>query len=187
MDEPMFEIKSKNQRALLTNNFSQLMVNLNWTSAVDFDLFAVYETKSGQVGIVYYGDQGDLNRHPYIQLSDDAGVDDQAGDNQETMVIAQLKDMKYIWVCAWDYNQVQRGSEGRFDQCDLHMAIISDREEFKIPLDSTRQGNTALILTIDNTSPITSSLINSSEVTTLQGLNPTALVSFLRGTLSGAV
>lgn len=182
----MFEIKSKNQSALLTKNFTQLMVNLNWTSAIDFDLFAVYETKSGQVGIVYYGDQGDLNRPPYIQLSDDAGVDDQEGDNQETMVIAQLNDMKYVWVCAWDYNRVQQGSQGRFDQCDLHMSVLSDRDEFKIPLDNTRQGNTALILTIDNSSPIASTLINSSEVTTLQGLNPNMLVAFLRGTLTSS-
>lgn len=180
----MFELKSKNQRAMLTKDFTQLMVNLNWTSAIDFDLFAVYETKSGQVGIVYYADQGDLNRHPYMQLSDDAGVDDEEGDNQETMVVAQLNDMKYVWVCAWDYNRVERGTEGRFDQCDLHMSVISDRDEFKIPLDTHRHGNTALVLTIDNSSPITSSLINSSEVTTLKGLNANSLVAFLRSTLS---
>ena len=182
----MFEIKSKNESALLARNFSQLMVNLNWTSPVDFDLFAVYETKSGQVGIVYYGDQGDLNRHPYMQLSEDAGIDDQGGDNQETMIIAQLDEMKYVWVCAWDYNMVKGGRAGRFDDCDLHMSVLSDQSEFKIPLDTHALGNTALVLTIDNTSMITSSLINSSEVMTLKGLDPNALVSFLRGTLSNS-
>jgi tellurite resistance protein TerA len=179
----MFEIKSKNQSALLASNFTQLMVNLNWTSAVDFDLFAVYETKTGKVGIIYYGDQGDLNRFPYMQLSDDAGQGDEGGDNQETMIIAQLTEMKYVWVCAWDYNQVERGSKGRFDRCDLNMTVISDKGEFKVPLDSNIQGNTALVLTIDNTNPIVSSLINSSEVTTLQGLNSTQLVSFLKSSV----
>ena len=179
----MFEIKSKDESALLARNFKQLMVNLNWTSAVDFDLFAVYETKTGQIGIVYYGDQGDLNRLPYMQLSEDAGQGDEGGDNQETMLIAQLNEMKYVWVCAWDYNKVRSGEQGRFDSCDLHMTVISDQSEFKIPLDSNLFGNTAHILTIDNTNLIASSLINSSNVTTLRGLDSGALVSFLRSNL----
>ena len=180
----MFEIKSKNESALLARNFSQLMVNLNWTTAVDFDLFAVYESKSGKVGIVYYGDQGDLNQSPWMQLSEDAGIDDQGGDNQETMIIAKLDDMKYVWICAWDYNMVKTGREGRFDGCDLHMTVLSENNEFKIPLDTKDFGNIALVLTIDNTNLIASSLINSSEVSTLKGLDPNSLVTFLQSTLN---
>jgi uncharacterized protein involved in tellurium resistance len=180
----MFEIKAKNQSALLTRDFTQLMVNLNWTSAIDFDLFAVYETKAGRIGIVYYADQGDLNRFPFMQLSEDQGEGDQGGDNQETMVIASLEDMQYVWVCAWDYNCVSQGIQGRFDRSDLNMTVMSDKGEFKLPLTDKNHGNTALVLTIDNTNFAASKLINSSEITTLNGLNPNQLVQFLKANLS---
>ena len=182
----MFEIKSKNQSAVISSNFSQLMVNLSWTTPVDFDLFAVYETKQGRLGIVYYGDMGDLNRFPSMQLSGDEGVGDTGGDNQESLIISSLTDMNYVWVCAWDYNAVTQSRKGRFDNCDLHMTVIDDKGEYKLPLVDQRQGNTALVLTIDNTSPVLSKLINSSEVTTLSGLNPSELMGFLKSTLSAA-
>ena len=180
----MFEIKSKNESAVISSNFSQLMVNLNWTTPVDFDLFAVYESKQGRLGIVYYGDMGDLNRFPSMQLSGDEGVGDTGGDHQESLIISSLADMKYVWVCAWDYNAVTQSLQGRFDNCDLNMTVIDDKGEYKLPLVDQRQGNTALVLTIDNTSPVLSKLINSSEVTTLSGLNPTELMGFLKSTLS---
>lgn len=180
----MFEIKSKNESAAISSNFTQLMVNLNWTTAIDFDLFAVYESKQGKLGIVYYGDMGDLNGFPFMQLSGDEGVGDTGGDNQESLIISSLSEMKYIWVCAWDYNAVMQSKRGRFDDCDLNMTVIDDKGEYKLPLVDSRQGNMALVLTIDNTSPVLSKLINSSEVTTLSGLNPTSLVAFLKGTLN---
>ena len=182
----MFEIKSKNQSAVISSNFSQLMVNLNWTTPIDFDLFAVYETQQGRLGIVYYGDMGDLNRSPHMQLSGDEGVGDAGGDNQESLIISSLTEMKYVWVCAWDYNAVTQSSKGRFDNCDLNMTVIDDKGEYKIPLVDHRQGNTALVLTIDNSSPVLSKLVNSSEVTTLSGLNPTELMAFLKNTLNTA-
>ncbi len=181
----MFEIKAKHQAAMISSNFTQLMVNLNWTSAIDFDLFAVYESKAGRVGIVYYGDMGDLNRSPFMQLSGDEGVGDEGGDNQETLIISSLSEMKYVWVCAWDYNAVMGSRAGRFDTCDLNMTVVDDKGQYKLPLVDTRQGNMALVLTIDNSSPVLSKLVNSSEITTLRGLDPNALVSFLKGTLSG--
>lgn len=182
----MFEIKAKHQTAMISSNFTQLMVNLNWTSAVDFDLFAVYETKGGRIGIVYYGDMGDLNRAPFMQLSGDEGVGDKGGDNQETLIISSLSDMRYVWVCAWDYNSVMGARAGRFDNCDLNMTVVDDKGQYKLPLVDHRAGNTAVVLTIDNSSPVLSKLINSSEVTTLRGLDPSALVSFLKGTLTRA-
>ena len=181
----MFEIKSKQESAVISSNFSQLMVNLNWTSAIDFDLFAVYESKLGKLGIVYYGDMGDLNKSPFMLLSEDEGVGDQGGDNQESLIISSLSEMRYVWVCAWDYNAVTQSRQGRFDNSDLNMTVIDDQGEYKIPLVDHSHGNMALVLTIDNTSPVLSRLVNSSEVTTLNGLNPTELIQFLKTTLSG--
>lgn len=183
----MFEIKSKNESAVISSNFSQLMVNLNWTTPIDFDLFAVYETKAGRLGIVYYGDMGNLNQFPFMLLSGDEGVGDTGGDNQESLVISSLSEMKYVWVCAWDYNAVTQAKRGRFDNCDLNMTVIDDRGEYKLPLVDHRQGNMALVLTIDNSSPVLSKLVNSSEVTTLAGLNPSEVVMFLKNTLQTPV
>ena len=76
--------------------FKQLMVSMKWTTAADFDLAAAYEDKNGKNGLVYFGELGDLNAFPFMQLSGDEGVGDKGGENEETMRITKMDDMKYI-------------------------------------------------------------------------------------------
>jgi len=76
--------------------FKQLMVAMKWTTAADFDLAAAYENKEGKQGMVYFGELGDLNKFPFMQLSGDEGVGDSGGDNEETMRITKLDDMNYV-------------------------------------------------------------------------------------------
>jgi uncharacterized protein involved in tellurium resistance len=189
----MFTIKEKvvltqNMKALLPKNFKQVMVSLSWTSAIDFDLFAVYESKQGKLGIVYFNDLGNLNSFPYIKLSGDEGVNDKAGDNEESLLISSLSEMKYIWICTWDYEKVLKNQVGRFDTSDIKATVVDDsNNEITIPLVDQKNGNTALIFTIYCSSAITSEVINNSNVTTLNGLNPNVLVEFLKNTVKTMV
>ena len=66
-------------------NFKQLLVTMKWTTAADFDLAAAYEGKDGKKGMVYFGDLGNLNSFPFMQLSGDEGQGDTGGDNEEQM------------------------------------------------------------------------------------------------------
>lgn len=175
----MFTLKEKDSNAYLSD-FSQLMVNMTWTTAQDFDLFAVYETKSGSRNIVYYDTPGDLNDFPYMKLSGDAGVDEQAGDNVESLTIVDLSQMKYVWLCCWDYNKVTSGTPISFGNSDLKIAVMDDTgQNFEVPMASFDNGNVVCIATIDNSSPISTKLHNSSKVSTLRGLDPESLMSFL--------
>src|SRR5210317_1849548 len=102
------DLKQKGTEANV-GGFKQLMVSMKWTTAADFDLAAAYESKDGKQGLVYFGDLGDMNEFPYMQLSKDEGVGDKGGDNEETMRITRLDDMNYVWILCWDYGMVQSG------------------------------------------------------------------------------
>ena len=149
----------------------QLMVTLKWTTAADFDLAAAYETKEGKQGLLYFGDKGDLNAFPFMELSGDEGIGDTGGDNEETMRITKLDDMKYVWIVCWDYGQVQNGAPARFKDSDVTINIMDDQgTSHDVVLDTGEVGNIAVIATIDNSSPIGAKLINTSKAGTLKGL-----------------
>jgi len=164
------ELKQKGSEANV-GGFKQLMISMKWTTAADFDLAAAYEDKSGKQGLIYFGELGDLNAFPFMQLSGDEGVGDKGGENEETMRITKLDDMKYVWIICWDYGKVQDGSPARFKGSDVRLSLMDDRgTTHNVTLDTGDMGNVALIATIDNSSPIGAKLINSSKAGTLKGL-----------------
>jgi tellurite resistance protein TerA len=164
------ELKQKGTSANV-GGFKQLMVTMKWTTAADFDLGAVYETKEDKKGIVYFGDMGDLNNFPYMQLSGDEGVGDTGGDNEEVMRITKLDEMKYVWIMCWDYGKVQDGAPARFKDSDISLSVMDDKgTTHNVTLDTGDMGNVALLATIDNSAPIGAKLINTSKAGTLKGL-----------------
>jgi tellurite resistance protein TerA len=164
------ELKQKGAEANV-GEFEQLMVSMKWTTAADFDLAAAYEAKDGKQGLVYFGELGDLNAFPFMQLSGDKGVGDTGGDNEETMRITKLDDMKYVWLLCWDYGKVKDGTPARFKDSDVSLSVMDDKgTSHDVNLDTGDMGNVALLATIDNTSPIGVKLINASKAGTLKGL-----------------
>ncbi len=163
------ELKQKGQEAFIP--LKQLMVTMKWTTAADFDLAAVYEGKNGTQGLVYFGDLGDMNTFPYMQLSGDEGVGDKGGDNEETMRITRLDEVNYVWIICWDYGKVQSGQGARFADSDVKLTIVDDTgKSVSVSLDTGDTGNVACIATIDNSSPMGGKLINTSQAGTLKGL-----------------
>ncbi len=164
------ELKQKGAEANV-GGFKQLMVSMKWTTAADFDLAAMYEAKDGKQGLIYFGELGDLNAFPFMQLSGDEGVGDAGGDNEETMRITNLDDMKYVWLLCWDYGKVKDGTPARFKDSDVSLSVADDKGvSHDINLDTGDMGNVALLATIDNASPIGAKLINTSKAGTLKGL-----------------
>lgn len=164
------ELKQKGEQANV-GGFKQLMIAMKWTTAADFDLAAAYEGKDGKVGLVYFGELGDLNKHPFMQLSGDEGVGDKGGQNEETMRIAKLDDMKYVWLMCWDYGKIKDGAAARFKDSDVNLSVIDDKgTTYNVKLDTGDMGNVAVIATIDNSSAIGATLANTSKAGTLKGL-----------------
>lgn len=163
------ELKQKGAEANV-GGFKQLMISMKWTTAADFDLAAVYEGKDGKQSIVYFGELGNLNAFPFMQLSGDEGVGDKGGDNEETMRIARLDDMKYVWLLCWDYGKVKDGTPARFKDSDVSLSVMDDKgNSHNVNFDTGDMGNVALLATIDNSSPIGAKLINASKAGTLKG------------------
>ena len=176
------ELKQKGAEANV-GGFKQLMVSMKWTTAADFDLAVVYEAKDGKQGLVYFGELGNLNAFPFMQLSGDEGVGDTGGENEETMRITQLDDMKYVWILCWDYGKVKDGGAARFKESDVSLSVMDDKgTSHNVNLDTGDIGNVALLATIDNSSPIGAKLINSSKAGTLKGMqNLQQLVDIIQG------
>lgn len=165
------ELKQKGEEANV-GGFNQLMATMKWTTAADFDIAAVYESKDGKQGIIYFGEQGDLNAFPFMQLSGDEGVGDKGGDNEETLRITKLDDMKYVWIMCWDYGKIKEGGAARFKDSDVSLTVMDDKgTSHDVTLDTGDIGNVAILATIDNSSPIGAKLVNSSKAGTLKGLN----------------
>ena len=165
------ELKQKGEEANV-GGIKQLMVSMKWTTAADFDLAAMYESKDGRQGLVYFGELGDLNDFPFMQLSGDEGVGDKGGENEETMRITKLEDMKFIWLMCWDYGKVKDGAAARFGDSDVILSVMDDKgTTYEVNLNTGDMGNVALIATIDNSSPIGAKLVNDSKAGTLKGLD----------------
>ena len=176
------ELKQKGSEANV-GGVNQLMVSMKWTTAADFDLAAAYETKQSDLGLVYFGELGNLNGFPFMQLSGDEGVGDTGGENEETMRITKLDDMNYVWILCWDYGKVRNGEPARFKDSDVSLSIVDDRgSTHNVNLDTENMGNVALIATIDNSNPVGAKLVNSSKAGTLKGLkNIQQLIDIING------
>ncbi len=166
------ELAQKGSEAFIP--LKQLLVQMKWTTAADFDLAAAYESKDGKTGLVYFGDKGNMNEFPYMMLSGDEGVGDSGGDNKEEMRITQLDEMNKVWIFCWDYGQVQSGGPARFGDSDINLTIMDDQgKSVNVTLDTGDTGNVLCIATIDNSSPMGAKLVNESKVGTLKGLKST--------------
>lgn len=164
------DLKQKGSEANVAG-FKQLMVSMKWTTAADFDLAAAYEDKNGKQGLIYFGELGDLNAFPFMQLSGDEGVGDTGGDNEETMRITKLDEMKFVWLLCWDYGKIQDGAPARFKDSDVSLTVLDDKgTSHNVSLDTGDMGNVALLAIIDNSSPVGAKLINASKAGTLKGL-----------------
>jgi len=164
------ELKLKGEDASI--DVSQpLTVTMNWTTAADFDLAAVYETRDGKQGIVYYGELGKLQDFPFMALSGDDGVGGPKGSKEEVLQINRLYEMNYVWLFCWDYNMVQRGQAGRFQYSDVILTIVDlFGNSVSVNIDTGQEGNVCCIATIDNSHPEGVKFINYSQVGTLKGL-----------------
>ena len=164
------ELKQKGENTSIDVKKS-FTITMKWTTAADFDLAAVYETKDGKQGLVYFGDKGKLEQFPYMSLSDDEGVGDTGGDNEETMRIYSLDNMNCVWIFCWDYGMVQKGQAARFKDSDVKLTMSDESDERTfVEIDTGDKGNVCCIATIDNNDPEAAKLINYSQVGTLQGL-----------------
>lgn len=166
------ELKQKGAKADI-GAFKQIKVSLIWTSAVDLDLMAFYKTRDGQIGGVYSdnyagGSLGNLNQFPFIQLSGDEGVGAGAGDKREEMRIVRLDDFEELYVCALNFTDASSGENKVFANYDARVEVMTDRgEHHTVALDSGQSGSVAVICKFEG-GIISNSLINDSEVMSLE-------------------
>lgn len=94
-----------------------LAVYLTWQDDHDYDLAAIWETKDGRKGLVYFGDFGDLDGFPGILLQGDEGggvgskkhVD---GGNSECLLINDYDGLSKVHLFCWDFPSIHQGGNG---------------------------------------------------------------------------
>ena len=125
----------------------KLHATLCWKKAVDLDLYAVYKTKGGKTGKVYYASMGSLNNFPNMKLDQDSGVGDTGGDNEENLHFGDISEHEHILIVANIYGK----SNANFASYDGRVTLFNDTQEFEIPLSAKDGGNWCVVGHIDNT------------------------------------
>ncbi len=162
------ELKQKGEQAYVA--VKQLLVKLQWHSAVDLDLMAFYKAKDGRTGGIYStnyagGSLGDLNAFPFIQLSGDEGVDATGGQNEEVLRITQLDEMAEVYICALNFTDASSGRNSTFNDYDGQIELLDDTgKSLLVPLDAKDKGMVAVIAKIDNSDFMGAKLINENNV-----------------------
>jgi tellurite resistance protein TerA len=165
----MEQLKQKGQDTFI--DAKQLTISMKWTTAVDFDLAAAYQTKTGQRGLVYFAQLGQLENFPYLSLNKDEGVGEEGGENEEILQINQLDEMKAVWLFCWDYGMVQTGQSARFKDSDVRLTLSNAAgQQIAISIDTGEQGNVCYLAGLDNSGLRGTKLVNTSLAGTLKGL-----------------
>jgi len=170
--KPKYELKSKGETAALPT-VEQLLVKLGWSSTVDLDLMAFYETKDGAVGGVYSNEisndettLGNLNDFPFVQLSGDSGVGKSSdGEEVEELRITKLDNIKTLSLVALNYTGAKdKDATASFSAYNGHIQIIDEQgNNFDVPLADAAPGTVAHIATINN-SPVGATLKREDTV-----------------------
>lgn len=174
---PKISLTKKGESAPI--QIKNLHVKLEWKTAVDLDLYAIYKTKAttkqkggffakvfgtdiapNKEGKIFYGKKGSLNEFPYIELDQDAGVGDVAGTNEENMKINNLDEHAHLLIVANIYNK----PNAVFAKYDGKITIITDKETYEVPLMAKEKGNWCVIAHIDNTNEISANLTNINKI-----------------------
>lgn len=164
-----FVLKAKGETKHLS--VGSLTVSLSWRGALDLDLIAFYQAHDGREGGVFStnymgGDLGSLERFPYLELSGDALEAEGEERSEEVMRVAQLDELKYVYILAMNHTDASQGRARSFSEIDVQVEVCTDRgERFQVPLESATPGEVALLCKLDNTNRITGpQLVNEARV-----------------------
>ena len=117
------QLARKGQQAPVGTGLACFFATLEWTTNADFDLMLFARkagtNSDGDVLPVFYNNQS----IPGITLSDDAGVGDQGGNNQEQAQITDFSPYSEIYIVVTDYGAVAGGAQARFDQADIKLTL----------------------------------------------------------------
>lgn len=152
-----------------------LVATLKWTSSVDLDLYAYYQTKDGKEGKVYYGSRGKLAQAPYIELDKDSGVGDTGGENEENIRFADLSNLKHVLIVANIYDK-PNSSFAPYNGV-VSVKHGNDPGSIEVPLLSKEKGSSCVIAHIDNTGVAGPKLFNINKTV----VSVPSIEDFLKG------
>lgn len=172
--KPKVVLKAKGESAYIP--VRNLVATMTWTATVDLDLYAFYRAKKdikpksgflglggvkpGQEGKIYYMSKGNLDKFPWMNLDQDAGVGDVGGQNEENLRIANLDEMEHVLIVANIFNK----PNANFAGYDGRVTLKTGEQEIEVPLTATTGGSWCVIAHIDNSSPMGVRLININKV-----------------------
>jgi tellurite resistance protein TerA len=163
-------LKKQGESAVLRSTpsrpFTRMNVKLRWTAAVDLDLHAFYKMKNGQAGHVFFASRGDLRRPPHIQLDQDAGVGNTAGNNEENITITTLDNIEYVLIATNIFRLTSFLSPSdNFARYDGRVLVQTDLgDDIEVPLTSQEPGRWCIIAELDNTNVQAPRVVNINKV-----------------------
>jgi tellurite resistance protein TerA len=175
-------LQGRGDKAQITSTSGTVSATLRWKAEVDLDLHCFYVTKaqpaepssggffsrlfggggsSGEStsGHIYFGSLGRLDKSPYIELDQDAGVGDKGGDNEENMRFGDISKIDQAIIVANIFNK----PNARFSTYDGSVVLRAGEQQIEVPLMESDPGAWCVIAQIDNRSGVPS-IVNLNQV-----------------------
>lgn len=122
----------------------ELTIHLHWDTTLDLDIFAIFETKDGEKGMIYFANSGSLEEAPFIELLFDFEFSEIPVDHQEIIAISKM-DAENIWIFGWDFDAVQDEHTLNFKEQDMFLEIRCQEQQFLTSAVDLSEGNIALM------------------------------------------
>lgn len=135
---------------------TDINIKLNWTAPVDLDLHAFIKGTNGQTKQVYFGDKSWSS----VNLDYDAGIGDEAGDNEENIYISTLEPIQFVLFATKIYSK-----GGSFSDYDGKIVVSTNNGDKKtVPLSAQQRADWCVISMINNSDPSAPRVVNINQV-----------------------
>ena len=124
-----------------------LTVHLHWQGYLDMDIMAVFEYSNGKRGIICFGEYGNREEFPFMELLGDFQFVEVPVDNQEIIAIAPPSSIEHwqnlskIWILGWDFAALSEGILTDFSKHDVFVEIRQGDRSWKGESSTLCKGN----------------------------------------------
>ena len=124
-------------------------VHLHWQGMVELDLMVLCSFENGDVELISFANDGNLDDVPFVQLLSDFTFAEVPTDNQEIIRLYSDKEgiPKQMWFFTWDFEHVESQSDAPLGQYELYLEVRQEERRWKTEQIQNDIGNTICFAT----------------------------------------
>jgi len=124
-------------------------VHLHWQGMVELDLMVLCSFENGEVELISFANDGNLEDAPFVQLLSDFTFAEVPTDNQEIVRLHSDKEgiPTQMWFFTWDFEHVESQSDAPLGEYELYLEVRQEERRWKTEQIQNGTGNTICFAT----------------------------------------